>query len=343
MKKYLITCLILSCMLGLIAGCTSQTETPQSVEEGKDLKKVTVILDWVPNTNHTGLYVAKEQGYFAEEGLEVEIIQPTEGGSADLIAAGQGEFGISYQEQVTYARTAETPLPIKAIAAIIQHNTSGFASPVDKNIKSPKDFEGKKYGGWGSPMEEAMLKALMEKEGADFEKLEMINIGASDFFTSVEKDVDFSWIYYGWDGVAAELREFPLNFIKLQDVDPHLDFYTPVIIAKEDLLNNDPDLVKGFLRASTKGYEYAMDFPEESAKDLLKNVPELDEEMVIASQKYLADEYQGDALRWGEMKESVWVTYAKWMQERNLLEKSLNAKEAFTNEFLPEKEQCRQR
>jgi len=110
----------------------------------KKNEDITVVLDWVPNTNHTGLYVAQQLGYFEEEGLNVEIIQPSEGGSADLIAAGQGEFGISYQEQVTYARTAANPLPVKAIAAIIQHNTSGFASPVDRNILSPKDFEGKK-------------------------------------------------------------------------------------------------------------------------------------------------------------------------------------------------------
>jgi ABC-type nitrate/sulfonate/bicarbonate transport system substrate-binding protein len=101
---------------------------------------------------------------------------------------------------VTYALTAKNPLPILAIAAIIQNNTSGFASPKEKDIKSPKDFENKRYGGWGSPMEEAMLKALMEKEGADFSKLEMIDIGASDFFTSISRDVDFAWIYYGWDG-----------------------------------------------------------------------------------------------------------------------------------------------
>ena len=110
---------------------------------------------------------------------------------------------------MTYARTAAEPLPVVAIAAVIQHNTSGFASPVDKNIKSPADFEGKKYGGWGSPMEEAMLKGLMEKYGADFDKVEIVNIGASDFFTSVSKDVDFAWIFYGWDGIAAEIKRFP--------------------------------------------------------------------------------------------------------------------------------------
>jgi len=318
-------------IIGLLAGCTG-TNVPQ---EDKQLEKVTVILDWVPNTNHTGMYVALENGYYKEEGLDIEIIQPTAGGSADLIAAGKGQFGISYQEQVTYARTAADPLPIKAIAAIIQHNTSGFASPAAKDIKSPKDFEGKKYGGWGSPIEEAMLKGLMEKEGADFNKVEMIDIGASDFFTSVEKHVDFTWIYYGWDGIASELKDFDLNFIKLQDVEPVLDFYTPTIIASETLLNDNPELARKFLKATSKGYEFAIDKPEEAGKILFKHVPELDEQMVIASQKYLAKEYKSEASRWGEMKEDVWTTYAKWMLDNGLLENELKANEAFTNEFLP--------
>ena len=129
--KISITVLLITVVL-LLALPACQKDAPGEEE----LQKITVILDWVPNTNHTGIYVAKENGYYDDQGLEVEIIQPTEGGSADLVAAGKGEFGISYQEQVTYARTAENPLPIVAIAAIIQHNTSGFASPVEKNIKT---------------------------------------------------------------------------------------------------------------------------------------------------------------------------------------------------------------
>lgn len=322
-------------MTGLIAGCAREE---QAVPGSENLRKVKLLLDWVPNTNHTGLYVAKDKGYFNEVGLDVEIIQPEEGGSADLIAAGQGDFGISYQEQVTYARTSKNPLPVKAIATIIQHNTSGFASPAAKNIKSAKDFEDKKYGGWGSPVEEAMLKSLMGKEDADFSKVEMVNIGAADFFTSVQKDVDFTWIYYGWDGVAAQLRDFPINFIKLQDLDADLDFYTPVIIASEDLLNKDPELAKQFLKAVTKGYEFAIKHPEDAVKSLLKEVPSIDEQMAVTSQKYLAKEYQADAGRWGEMKEKVWVNYGQWMYEQELLENKLDAKEAFTNEYLPKTE-----
>jgi len=308
----------------------------KEISDKEELQKITVVLDWVPNTNHTGVYVARENGYYYDEGLEVEIIQPSEGGSADLIAAGKGEFGFSYQEQVTYARTAKNPLPVVAIAAIIHHNTSGFASPQEKNIKTPADFEGKKYGGWGSPMEEAMLKGLMEKYGADYSKLEIVNIGASDFFTSVTKDVDFAWIYYGWDGVKAELENFPINFMLLQDLDPRLDSYTPVIIASEQTIKDKPDLIKKFLRTTEKGYQFAIKNPEKAAEILLADVSELDREMVIASQKYLSDQYISDAPKWGVMKKEIWYQYGNWMHENNLLYSSFESEKAFTNEFLPE-------
>lgn len=327
MKKVAILVMVVALLsLSLFAGCKPKEQ---------EVKDITVILDWVPNTNHTGLYVALEEGYFSEEGLNVEIIQPTEGGSADLIAAGQGEFGISYQEQVTYARTGKNPLPVKAIAAILQHNTSGFASPKEKNIIAPKDFEGKKYGGWNSPMEEAILKGLMARDSADFSKLEMVSVGAIDYFTAVTEHVDFTWIYYGWDGIAAEVKNFPINFMRLQDIEPNLDSYTPVIVANEDLLKEDPDLARKFLNAVTKGYEFAIKSPEAAAEHLLKNAPEVDREIAIASQKYLANEYKSGTEKWGEMKISMWENYAHWMLDMGLIENELEAKEAFTNEYLP--------
>lgn len=298
-----------------------------------DTGSVTVLLDWVPNTNHTGLYAAKDLGYFEEEGLNVEIIQAGEGGSAQLVAAGQSEFGISHQEQMTYARVEN--MPVVAIAAIVQHNTSGFASPKEKGIKTPADFEGKKYGGWGSPMEEAMLKAVMDKHGADFNRLEIVSIGSADFFTSVTKDVDFTWIYYGWDGVAAELRGIDLNFINLRQEDSAFDFYTPVIITTESIIDENPEMVKRFLRATAKGYEYAIAEPEKAAEFLLKASPELDGELVTESQRYLSREYRSDAALWGQMKKEVWEGYADWLFQRGLIENMIDADKAFTNEFLP--------
>ncbi len=300
----------------------------------QDLEEITVLLDWVPNTNHTGLYVAVEEGFYREEDLEVNIIQPSEGGPAGLIAAGQGEFGISYQEQVTYARTSGEPLPVVAIAAIIQHNTSGFASPKNKEIERPLDFEGKKYGGWGSPVEEAMIKALMENDNADFSKTEIVTIGAVDFFAAVQQYVDYTWIYYGWDGVAAELKEFPVNFILLQKYAPVLDFYTPVIIAHEQLLNQNPDLVRRFLQATEKGYLFSIANPELAAQDLLTHAPEIDQDIAIASQRYLADQYLSDAPYWGFMENQRWKDYAQWMFERGLISQMLDVENSFTNKFL---------
>ena len=101
--------------------------------------EITVMLDWTPNTNHTGLYVAVKNGYYEDVGLKVKIVQATEGSTPPLIASERAEFGISYQEEVTYARSQA--IPVVSIAAIIQHNTSGYASPVDRNITSSKDFE----------------------------------------------------------------------------------------------------------------------------------------------------------------------------------------------------------
>jgi len=121
----------------------------------------------------------------------------------------------------------------------------------------------------------------------------------------------------------------------LQDLDPLLDFYTPVIIASEKTVSENPELVKKFLRATAQGYEYAISNPEKAAEILTAKVPELDKNIVAASQKYLAKQYVGDAKRWGEMKESVWGTFGNWMYENNLVTRKLDAAKAFTNEFLP--------
>lgn len=298
-----------------------------------DLKKVSVVLDWTPNTNHTGLYVAKAEGYFEEEGLDVEIIMPGEAGADQLVASGKAEFGVSYQESITEARVQD--IPIVSIAAVIQHNTSGFASPKEKNITSPKDFAGKTYGGWGAPLEKAVLNSLMRVENEDVENVKMISMGDTDFFTAVKRDIDFAWIYYGWTGVEAELRNEEINIVYLTDYSEKLDYYTPVLATNETMIAEDPETIKLFLTAVSKGYELAINDPEKAAEILIEAVPDLDSDLVRASQQWLASKYQDDAPRWGEQKLSVWENYANWMYENELLEKELDSEQAFTNEFLP--------
>lgn len=334
-KKILSLALVGLLAIAGLSACSGENNASKS-GEGDKLEKVTLVLDYTPNTNHTGIYLAKEKGYYKDQGIDLEIIQPSDSDSVTLVASDKAQFGVSYQEDVTYALTREKdPLPVKAIATIIQHNTSGFAAPVEKNIKTAKDFEGKTYGGWGSPSEEAIIKLAMEKQGADFNKLKRVDIGKDDYFTATKKNIDFAWVFDAWTGVEARLKNVKLDYIPIKDIDPALDYYTPIIITNNKTIKENPELVKKFMAATSKGYEEAIKDPSGAADILSKAVPELDKDLVKASQEYLAKLYKDDAQKWGQMKAEVWKNYAKFMQDNGLIKKALNVDEAFTNEFLP--------
>ena len=328
------------------ASAETESASAEAAEENKaeassvssdagEKEDVTVILDYVANTNHTGMYVALDQGYYEEEGLNVNIVEPTEGATATLVAVGKGDFGISYQEDVTVALTSKEALPIKAIATLIQHNTSGFVTYADKEITSPKDFEGKTYAGWGGPGEEAVLKAVMTQAGADFFKLNMV-ISDGSGFEALKDKVDIMWFFEGWDNVKCKLNDFPINYMELRQLDERLDYYTPVIIANNDTLENRPELVKSFLAATEKGYKYAIENPDESAQILHKYAPDYSMDLLKTSQEYLAGKYMEDTDRWGEMKDSVWDNYTDFMTEYGVIDHAIPAADCYTNEFLPE-------
>ncbi|RAP76890.1 ABC transporter substrate-binding protein [Paenibacillus montanisoli] len=325
-------------MLSLaLTGCGAKKENEAGANDGAEtdkLKEIKVVLDWTPNTNHTGLYVARDNGFFEKHGLKVDIIQPGEAGADTMIATGAADFGVSYQEGITQARIQGVPLV--SIAAVIQHNTSGFASPADKNIKSPKDFEGKTYGGWGSPAESAVIDSLMQESNGDAKKVNIVSIGDADFFTATKKNIDFAWIYYAWTGVEAELRGDKINMIYLTDYSKKLDYYTPVLATNESMIAEQKDTVEAFVAAASEGYKFAIEHPEDAAEVLIKAVPDLNADLVRASQKWLSPRYQDDAKRWGEQSKEVWTNYAEWMYDHKLLDKQLDADHAFTNEFLPE-------
>jgi ABC-type nitrate/sulfonate/bicarbonate transport system substrate-binding protein len=155
MKKniYLLLCtLILSIgLLGCNAGNTSD-KTSSSDAKKKDLTEITLVLDWTPNTNHTGFYVAKELGYYEEAGIDINIVQPPEDGATHMVASGQAQFGIDFQDYLAPVFTSEDKMPIVAVAALIQHNTSGIVSLKEDNIDTPAGLENKNYATWGLPV-----------------------------------------------------------------------------------------------------------------------------------------------------------------------------------------------
>lgn len=323
-----------------LVGCGSSSNSESApASDGTELKTVKLMLDYTPNTNHTGFYVAQNKGFYEDEGLNVEIIEPGDNATTSMVAAGKADFGVSYQEDVTYALTSEDPLPIKTIATIVQHNTSGFVSPKALGIESVKDFEGKTYAGWGAPSEEAVIHAVMNEAGADFDKLTIVGADGSGIPGLSDEvgpnKVNLGWEFYGWAVTQAQLAGIEVNYMPLNELDSRLDYYTPVIITNNDEIENDPETVQKFMNATKKGFEYAIENPEEAAQILHDDaLPDTDLEFIKASQEYLSAEYAKDASQWGVMKDSVWDDYTQFMYEAGLIDHTIEASEQYTNEFV---------
>ena len=336
--KRFILWLVMSLML-ILAGCQSAAPSqypPISAAPSQEAPTdVILMLDWVPNTNHTGIFVAQEKGWYEEAGLKVEIIQPGETYVEQVVATGSANFGISFQEAVTMARAEEAPLV--SVAAVIQHNTSAFASRVERGIAEPKDFEGKNFGSYGSPAERPVIDLLMSCDGgASGDTVNFIDTGFADFLSITEGEVDFSWIFYGWEGIDAELKGVELNLIMLKQwLECVPDLYAPIIITSEKMIAEQPEIVKAFVSATAKGYEYAIANPDDAADILLKAAPETDAELTKASQKWLSQQYQADAPAWGVQKAEVWQNFADLLFDHGVLSEKLDTSSAFNNDFLP--------
>ena len=330
MKK-LISLMISMLLVFSLVGCNATNK--------KDENKITIVLDWTPNTNHTGIYVAQKMGYFEEAGIEVEVVQPPEGGAEMLVASGKAQFGVSCQDSLAPAFVGDSSIPVTAVAAILQHNTSGIISRAGEGIDTPKGLEGKKYATWDAPVEKATIKDVMEADGGDFDLVELIPSTVTDEVSALKsKSVDAIWIYYGWAGIACQVAGLETDYFEFADIDPVFDFYTPVIIGNDSYLEKNPETAKAFMEALSKGYTYASENPKESADILMDAAPELksNSELVYKSQEYLSKEYIADADKWGEFDAKRWSAFYEWLNENNLLEDKIDPMHGFTNEYLPE-------
>lgn len=315
----------------LTAGLCACGNSGQADGEKKD---ITLVLDWTPNTNHTGLYVAEKMGYFDEAGLNVTIVQPPEDGATTMVASGQAQFGIDFQDYLAPVYTSDEEVPVIAVAAIIQHNTSGIISLKEDGIESPKGLEGKNYATWGLQLEQAILKNVVTADGGDFDKVNLIPEYVTDVPTALQQDIDAVWVYYAWDGISTKVAGLDTNMFYFKDITPEFDYYSPVIIANTDFLADDPDTAKAFLNAVRKGYEYAIENPDDAADILCEAVPELDSEMVKESQEWLADQYKAEVDQWGYIDPERWNAFYNWLNENGLSEKEIPENCGFTNEYL---------
>ena len=313
--------------LSLMACQPKETSTKAASDTTDALTQVVISLDWVPNTNHTGLYVAQDKGYFKEQGLEVQIVQPSEDSASTLVANDRADFGIYFQPNMV--SRLEKGVPITAVAAILQHNPAGLLSLKSLGAKSPKDLNGKRYSTWEDPIDDATVSHIV---GNDLVK---IPGEATDATVALRMNqFDYILAYYGWDGVHAKLKGVDTNFFFLRDYEPIFDYYAPVVITNNKLLNSNPQLVKKTLAAMKKGYIYAAKNPEESANILIKYAPETNKELALASQKYISKQYLDDEGDWGKFDYDRWDRFYDWVYKQGLIDKPLPPQAGVSNDYL---------
>lgn len=317
-------------------GKQNENNETTTAAENRELTKLTFALDWYPNTNHTGLFVAKEKGYFEEAGLDVDIAYMGDT-FTQIVASGHAQFGMDAQDTLAAAFTVDEPLGVSAIAAVLQHNTSGIISRKGDGIASPKGLAGKRYSTWDNPIELAMLKSLVEADGANWDDVQLLPNNIEDEPAALEADqTDAIWIFYGWGGINAKLRGFDFDYFYFKDLNPTFDYYTPVITGNNQYMQENPEITKAFLAAVKKGYEFAAANPEEAAQILIDSDEDgtLDADLVKESQAYLSKEYISDAESWGVIDPARWDAFYAWLNENNLVAKELPAGTGFTNEYL---------
>lgn len=319
-----------------LGGCGEKTK--ENAKNKDALYEITLCLDWTPNTNHTGFYVAEAMGYYEEAGIDISIVQPPENGATQCCASGKAQFAIDAQDTIAAVFDREEPLGVTAVGAILQHNTSGIMSRAGEGMDSPKGLEGKTYATWDSPVELAMMEYAIKNDGGDFSKVTLIpNAITNEPLALREKQTDAVWVFYGWSGINAQLEGVECDYWYFKDMDKALDYYTPIIIGNNTFLDENPEIAKAFMEATKKGYEYAVENPKEAAKMLLDGdstgALRANEELVYKSQEWVSKQYVDDAKSFGMIDEERWNGFYTWLYDNGLTSKNLTGV-GFTNEFL---------
>ena len=321
--------------LALAACGGSQASDGEGAPTTDALTPVSFVLDYSPNVNHTGIYVAVAKGWFAEEGIELEIVPVPDDGSDALIGSGGANMGVSYQDYIANSLASDNPMPYTAVAAIVQHNTSGIMSRAEDGITSAKGMEDHVYATWNMPIEQATIKQIVEADGGDYSKVQMVPYTVDDEVAGLRANMfDTVWVYEWWAVQNAKLQDYPVNYFSFADMDPVFDYYTPVIAANDDFAAQNPELVKGFLRAAKRGYEFAAQNPAEAADILCEAVPELDPELIHTAQECISPEYISDASAWGEIDPARWAAFYQWLNDEGLVENQLDVNAGYTLDYL---------
>ena len=305
------------------------------------LTKMQLALDWTPNTNHTGIYVALKNGWYADQGIDLTLLPYSSSVSPDvLVSSGKAEVGISSTESIV--ADAAVKQPVVSIAAIMQHNTSALVTLKSSGITRPSQLDGKIYGGFGAPYENAVVGEIIKHDGGQG-KFKNVTLDVDAMQALQSKRVDFAWVFEGWEVIQAQRQGTQLNVFPITDYGV-ADYYTPNIISSPNEIQQKPDLLRRFMAATEKGYDYARTHVQEAAQDLISVAPKgtfPDTGLVLESQQYLSPRYVDNGRKWGLQDAASWHGYPEFILSSGGVQdasgktvKSLNFDAMYTNKFL---------
>ncbi|TCJ96417.1 ABC-type nitrate/sulfonate/bicarbonate transport system substrate-binding protein [Nocardia alba] len=297
-------------VLSLVTACGSGAGSDQTIR---------FALDWTPNTNHSGLYVALQRGYFADAGLDVQVLPYNNTAVDTVVDAGNAEFGISTHNSSTFARASGAR--IQSVLAPLQHWATGIGVRADRaDLASPKNLDGKTYAGFGDPGEKESLAQVIRNDGGTGE-FTSVMLGSSAYEAVYSGKADFTVSYLAWEGIEAEHHGTPMKYFRYTDYG-FPDAYAIVIDANEGWLAANPDRAKKFIQALQRGYQFAADNPDAAAKDLIEANPGAfnDEKLVFDSQRMLAEQFMKDPNgRVGTQTLEQWSANSRFLYRAGLL------------------------
>ncbi len=303
---------------------------------------VRLALDWVPNTNHTGIYVALANGWFEEAGVDLKIL-PYGGVLPEvLVANGRAEVAVSSTESVLGAAAAGEP--VVSVAAMLSTNTAALAVLKDSGITRPRELDGKVYAAFGVPWEAPAIATVLRRDGGEGDfRSAVLNVAGFDALLAGR--ADFVWIFGGWQGVQAELEGIDLTLFNFNDYGVP-DYYTPVLVASPEGIQTNAEALRAFLQATARGYTYAAENPAEAAELLLQEAPAgsfPNPELVRRSQERVSSFYIAEGQTWGVQRPDYWRGFPELLLDAGVFaEASETVRNAvgngslFTNELLPE-------
>ena len=285
----LVAVLLLAACGGGAGGPSSATPSAPATER----TPIRIALDWTPNTNHTGLFVAQQEGWFDQAGLDVEFVPYNNTPPDTLVGSGAAEFGISFQDSFTYAKASG--VDAVSVMAIVQHWTSQIAVRADRaDIASPRDLDGKTYGGFGAAYEVPKIQAVIKDAGGNG-TFNTVVLGTSAYEALYAGQVDFTEPFVTWETIEAQLRGQPLKTFDYTDYG-FPDAYNVLLIGNGTWLQAHPDQARAFVQAAQRGYRLAADDPAKGAELLEKANPGAftEPELVSRSQQLLSERYLRD-------------------------------------------------